>query len=176
MGNAIQAAKAKHTVTKQFDELTGANDKKEPDPEAEKRKQRLREERDQRNAREYADKRAGHTEKKKRLRCVLDFLCNLLCVDWVTVVKLTCLVHSWYGIVYNHASSILQFGLGTTQKGEQCEITQTASISSVLVGFVCNRYLQIQGRCTGWRDVEEKHNTHNEQIGRCLLLVNQFYD
>ena len=45
-----QAAQAQHAVTSQFDQLTGANEKKAPDPEEQKAKQRMREERDKRNA------------------------------------------------------------------------------------------------------------------------------
>ena len=61
--SALQAAQLKN----KFDNLTGENDQKGPDPEEQKAKERMREERDRRNATDYAEKKANHNANKKRL-------------------------------------------------------------------------------------------------------------
>ena len=66
-GSALQAAQAQAKVTNKFNEITGSNEKKEPTPEEQKAKERMREERDRRNAADYAEKKANHAKNKKRL-------------------------------------------------------------------------------------------------------------
>ena len=70
MGNAasaLQVAQAKNSVTSKFNEVTGTD--KDPGPTAEelKAKERIREERDRRNAADYAEKKSAHAANKKRL-------------------------------------------------------------------------------------------------------------
>ena len=60
---AMQAAQLKN----KFDNMTGEGEQKGPDPEEQKAKERMREERDRRNAANYAEKKAGHAANKKRL-------------------------------------------------------------------------------------------------------------
>ena len=60
----MQAASLKN----KFDNMVnGDESKNQPDPEEQKAKERMREERDRRNAADYADKKAGHAANKKRL-------------------------------------------------------------------------------------------------------------
>lgn len=61
--SALEAAKLKN----KFNNMTGENEQSGPDPEEQKAKERMREERDRRNAASYAEKKQGHTANKKRL-------------------------------------------------------------------------------------------------------------
>ena len=70
MGNqasvAMKAVDAQNAVK---GAIPGMDEKPpEPDPEAEKAKQRMREERDKRNYEEYQKKKEGHAAKKKNLK------------------------------------------------------------------------------------------------------------
>lgn len=69
MGNqasvAMQAVKAQN----KFNEAISGNEKPpEPDKEAERAKQRMRDERDKRNYEDYQKKKEGHAAKKKDLK------------------------------------------------------------------------------------------------------------
>jgi hypothetical protein len=65
--SALQVAQAKNAVTSKFDEVTGSNKPAEPTPEEVKAKERMRDERDRRNATDYAEKKSAHVANKKRL-------------------------------------------------------------------------------------------------------------
>ena len=66
-GSAMQAAQAQASVTSKFNKLTGGDEKPGPTPEEQQAKNRMREERDRRNAAEYADKKSSHAANKKKL-------------------------------------------------------------------------------------------------------------
>ncbi|CAB9496191.1 expressed unknown protein [Seminavis robusta] len=66
-GSALQAAQAQASVTNKFNKMTGGDEQKAPDPEEQKAKERMREERDRRNATDYADRKAAHAKNKKKL-------------------------------------------------------------------------------------------------------------
>lgn len=61
--SAIEAAKMKS----KFDSITGEDDKKGPDPEEQKAKERMRNERDRRNAAAMAERKVAHAANKKKL-------------------------------------------------------------------------------------------------------------
>ena len=63
-GSAVRAAQAQASVKDKFNKMT---ETKGPTDEEIKAKERMREERDRRNAADYANKTTNHAAKKKRL-------------------------------------------------------------------------------------------------------------
>lgn len=66
-GGAMKAAQAQASIKSKFNKMTGGDEKPGPTADETKAKERMREERDRRNATDYADRKTNHTANKKRL-------------------------------------------------------------------------------------------------------------